>query len=59
MTWRNRLRSEPLPSLPLATLLDGIQSVSWPIEGLDSRGATRTLRTSAWRTNSALRARGV
>ena len=52
-TWRNRLRSEPLPILPLATLLDGIRSVSRPIEGLDSHGAVRTLRTSVWRTNSS------
>ena len=43
--------SEPLPSLPLATLFYGRHSVSRPIEGLDSHGAVRTLRTASWLAN--------
>ena len=54
---RSRLRAEPLPILPQATLFDGIDSVSRPIEGLDSHDAVRTLRSSAWRANGASRLR--
>ena len=52
-TWRNRLRNKPLPTLPIGAFAFGRGGVSRPIEGLDSHGAVRTLRTSVWPTNSS------
>ena len=52
-----RLRSKSLPTLPLARLVEGTESVSRPIEGLDSHDAARTLRTQLGALTAPLRAR--